>query len=121
MIDDLSSAELTSSLLDTWLCARRWLKSSGRITGGGTGRSGRAAIPKSSDSTHWARVELHRRLVLETGASLPVTAVFEYPTPAALAEHLVAVLRGTEPTGRRRRARVPRAKPPVPSRLRSWA
>ena len=41
-------------------------------------------------------IELHRRLTLSTGLSLPVTVVFEYPSPAALARHLVALIRGPE-------------------------
>src|SRR5580698_1336934 len=42
-------------------------------------------------------VELHRRLTGLTGLSLPVTAVFEYPTPAALAAYLTDRLRGRSP------------------------
>ncbi|MBV9452433.1 MAG: acyltransferase domain-containing protein, partial [Streptosporangiaceae bacterium] len=43
-------------------------------------------------------VELHRRLVLDTGITVPVTVVFEYPTPAALARHLAGLARGVEPS-----------------------
>jgi acyl carrier protein len=42
-------------------------------------------------------VELHRRLTLATGVLIPVTVVFEYPSPAALTQHLVTLLRGLKP------------------------
>ncbi|WP_406730798.1 SDR family NAD(P)-dependent oxidoreductase [Streptomyces sp. NBC_01794] len=40
-------------------------------------------------------VELHARLVAETGLDLPVTVGFEYPTPALLVRYLRARLLGT--------------------------
>src|ERR1035438_9396587 len=42
-------------------------------------------------------VELHRRLTASTGIALPVTVVFEHPSPATLTRHLVALVRGREP------------------------
>ncbi|HEX6519138.1 MAG TPA: beta-ketoacyl synthase N-terminal-like domain-containing protein, partial [Streptosporangiaceae bacterium] len=41
-------------------------------------------------------VELHRRLTTSTGISVPVTVVFDYPSPAALTQHLVAARCGTD-------------------------
>ncbi|MFI7003382.1 SDR family NAD(P)-dependent oxidoreductase [Nocardia sp. NPDC050175] len=41
-----------------------------------------------------AAVELHRRLTEETGLDLEVTLAFDYPTPEALADGLLAVLLG---------------------------
>ena len=55
-------------------------------------------------------VELRNRLVGATGASLPASAVFDHPTPDALARHLLVVLAppspaaaGPERAGRRTR------------------
>ncbi|GAA0401813.1 SDR family NAD(P)-dependent oxidoreductase [Streptomyces luteireticuli] len=42
-----------------------------------------------------ASVALHGRLTAATGAALPVTVVFDHPTPRALAAHLRSVLTGT--------------------------
>nr|WP_234366373.1 type I polyketide synthase [Streptomyces albireticuli] len=45
-----------------------------------------------------AAVDMHRRLTAGTGLTLPVTLVFDHPTPAALARHLHERLTGgTEP------------------------
>ncbi|MBB5891325.1 type I polyketide synthase [Kutzneria kofuensis] len=41
-----------------------------------------------------AAVQLHRRLVAETGLDIAVTAVFDHPTPQALADHLLDALFG---------------------------
>jgi len=44
-------------------------------------------------------VELRKQLEAATGARLPSSAVFDHPTPAALAEHVIGQLLGTaEPT-----------------------
>src|SRR5580658_10960162 len=42
-------------------------------------------------------VELHRRLTLSTAISLPVTVLFEYPSPATLTQRLLALVRGSQP------------------------
>ncbi|MFC9887564.1 SDR family NAD(P)-dependent oxidoreductase [Streptomyces pilosus] len=47
-----------------------------------------------------AAVELHARLVAATGADLPVTMVFDHPTPLALARFLSGRLLGEAPTRR---------------------
>ncbi|WP_395575163.1 SDR family NAD(P)-dependent oxidoreductase [Streptomyces sp. BK79] len=45
-------------------------------------------------------MELRDRLATATGLPLPTTLVFDYPSPAALADHLVALLAGdAEPDG----------------------
>ncbi|HEU5392683.1 MAG TPA: beta-ketoacyl synthase N-terminal-like domain-containing protein, partial [Streptosporangiaceae bacterium] len=51
-------------------------------------------------------VELHRRLTESTGLALPPTIMFDYSSPAALARHLYAMVRGRGP---RREVTVPRA------------
>ena len=40
-------------------------------------------------------LELRHSLTAQTGLALPVTAIFDYPTPAALAGHLASLLSGT--------------------------
>ncbi|MGW6295768.1 type I polyketide synthase, partial [Streptomyces sp. NPDC055058] len=45
-------------------------------------------------------VELRDRINALSGADLPATAVYEYPTPARLAEHLTAPTAATDDTGR---------------------
>src|SRR5882757_5134233 len=42
-----------------------------------------------------AAVDLHSRLTAQTGLDLPVTVAYDYPTPVALAERLLAGARGS--------------------------
>ena len=46
-----------------------------------------------------AAMDLHARLTADTGLDLPVTAAFDYPTPAALASYLRAAVSGTGTAG----------------------
>nr|WP_051341867.1 type I polyketide synthase [Pseudonocardia spinosispora] len=46
-------------------------------------------------------VELRNRLASSAGIALPATLLFEHPTPAALARHLIAHVLGGEPEPRR--------------------
>ncbi len=48
-------------------------------------------------------VELRNRLAGESGLQLPASLVFDYPTPNALASHLLAELTGSVPSSRRAR------------------
>ncbi|MGP4003695.1 AMP-binding protein, partial [Streptomyces sp. 8N706] len=66
------------------------------------GRSGPAAVPadgsfREQGLTSATSLRLRNRLTAATGLDVPVTAVYDYPTPRALAGHLRAVLTGDIP------------------------
>ncbi|MER0477844.1 type I polyketide synthase [Streptomyces sp. Edi2] len=61
---------------------------------------GRAFMDLGFDSL--TAVELRKRLVTATGLRLPTTVVFEYATPSALAEHLLAGILESQDTGPKR-------------------
>ncbi|WP_395576300.1 SDR family NAD(P)-dependent oxidoreductase, partial [Streptomyces sp. BK79] len=66
--------------------------------GGGTVEAGLPFQEQGFDSL--AAVELHAALVAATGADLPVTMVFDHPTPLALARFLSGRLLGESPAER---------------------
>ena len=97
-LDGRSAAELTALLLDTIQAQTAAIvrEATGPDPGDrGPGDPERPFRELGLDSL--GALELHRRLTLATGLSLPVTVVFEYPSPAALARHLMTVLSGSEP------------------------
>jgi acyl transferase domain-containing protein/thioesterase domain-containing protein/NADP-dependent 3-hydroxy acid dehydrogenase YdfG len=73
--------------------------------------SGRAFKELGFDSL--AAVELRNRLTQGSGLRLATTLVFDHPTPAAVADHLLAELAGTEPTPVGRPARSTVAEEPI--------
>ena len=94
-LDGLPAAELAAVLLDT---IRAHVADIVRgLTGDEPGPADSERPFRELGLDSLGGVELHRRLTQSTGLSLPVTVVFEHPSPAALARHLVAALRGLEP------------------------
>src|SRR5580704_6246380 len=94
-LDGVSDVESASLLLDT--VRRQVADIIAAASGGAPGPSDPERSFRELGLDSLGALELHRRLTLATGISLPVTVVFEYPSPATLTQHLVASVHGLKP------------------------